>query len=74
MMTYKGYRGRAALDAESGAYHGEVVGIRDVITFEGDTREELRRAFRESVDDYLAFCESRGELPEKEAVDRVRHG
>jgi predicted HicB family RNase H-like nuclease len=27
--------------------------------------KDLKKAFRESVDDYLAFCESRGEAPER---------
>ena len=45
--------------------HGEVINIRDVITFEGISVEELNQAFRDSVDDYLEFCVARGEDPEK---------
>jgi predicted HicB family RNase H-like nuclease len=65
MMEYKGYIGKVELDAEAGILHGEVVGIRDVVTFQGKSVQEVERAFRESVDDYLAFCRSRGEQPEK---------
>jgi predicted HicB family RNase H-like nuclease len=36
-----------------------------VVTFQGRTVDELRSAFRESVDDYLEFCERRGEEPDK---------
>jgi predicted HicB family RNase H-like nuclease len=36
-----------------------------VITFQGESVDELRRAFQESVDDYLDFCAARGEKPEK---------
>ena len=32
--------------------------------FESKTVQELRTAFQESVDDYLAFCAERGEAPE----------
>jgi len=39
--------------------------LRDVITFEGETVDELRNAFLDSVEDYLAFCTERGEEPEK---------
>ena len=46
-------------------FHGEVINLRDVITFQGQTVNELRRAFQESVEDYLAFCAERGEQPEK---------
>jgi predicted HicB family RNase H-like nuclease len=45
--------------------YGEVINVRDVITFEGTTVEEVQQAFRESVDDYLEFCAQRGESPEK---------
>jgi len=65
MMEYKGYIGKVELDDEAGVFHGEVINIRDVITFEGETVEELRQAFHESVDDYLAFCQERDEEPEK---------
>ncbi|MBM3145177.1 MAG: type II toxin-antitoxin system HicB family antitoxin [Chloroflexi bacterium] len=44
---------------------GEVINIRDVITFEGTSVDELQKAFRESVDDYLEFCAQRRESPEK---------
>jgi predicted HicB family RNase H-like nuclease len=66
MMEYKGYRGRiTALDDRQNILHGEVVGINDVVTFQGKTSAELVQAFHDSVDDYLAFCEERSEVPEK---------
>jgi len=36
-----------------------------VITFQGKTVEEVTKAFRESIDDYLEFCTKRNEKPEK---------
>lgn len=65
MMEYKGYIGKVELDEEAGVLYGEVINVRDVITFEGTTVEEVQTAFRESVDDYLDFCAQRGESPEK---------
>jgi predicted HicB family RNase H-like nuclease len=65
MMEYKGYIGKVEIDDEAGILHGEVINIRDVITFEGTSVAEMQKAFRESVDDYLAFCAQRGESPEK---------
>src|SRR5687767_8344051 len=65
MTEYKGYVGRLEFDDEASLFHGEVVNTRDVITFQGKSVAELRRAFRESVDDYLAFCAERGEEPDK---------
>jgi predicted HicB family RNase H-like nuclease len=64
-MKYKGYTGIVELDEESQVLSGRVIGLRDVITFEGDSVGEVMQAFRDSVDDYLAFCAERGESPEK---------
>jgi predicted HicB family RNase H-like nuclease len=64
-MTYKGYQAKVDLDEEAGVFHGEVINTRDVITFQGSSVEELKQAFEDSVDDYLEFCASRGEDPEK---------
>src|SRR5215208_5380753 len=65
MMQYKGYAAKVEFDDEANLFHGQVINIRDVITFQGQSVEELRRAFTESVDDYLAFCAERNEKPEK---------
>ncbi|MGA2195796.1 MAG: type II toxin-antitoxin system HicB family antitoxin [Bryobacteraceae bacterium] len=64
-MTYKGYQARVEMDEEAGLFHGEVINTRDVITFQGRTVRELKKAFADSVDDYLEFCAVRGEEPEK---------
>jgi len=65
MMEHKGYTGKVEYDDEAGGFHGEVLGTRDVITFQGESVPELKSAFEGSVDDYLAFCEQRGEEPER---------
>ncbi len=64
-MIYKGYSAKAEFDDEAMLFHGEVIGIRDVVTFQGKTVDELKKAFHYSVDDYLDMCKSRGEEPEK---------
>jgi len=65
MMKYKGYIGHVEYDHEARIFHGEVLGLRDVITFQGRSVEELEQAFQDSVEDYLRWCEARGEPPEK---------
>lgn len=65
MMEYKGYIGRVEFDNEAEIFHGEIINTRDVITFQGKSVAELTKAFRESIDDYLAFCKQRGETPDK---------
>ena len=53
-LTYKGYCLECV--AEDGELHGRIAGIRDVVTFHGETPEALQRAFQEAVDDYLDVC------------------
>jgi predicted HicB family RNase H-like nuclease len=65
MMKYKGYIGHVEYDDEAKIFHGEVVGLSDIITFQGKSVEELEEAFRGSVEDYLAWCKKRREKPEK---------
>ena len=56
MMKYKGYYGQVSYDDEAKIFHGELVGIRTVITFQGTNVEELETAFKNSIDDYLDWC------------------
>jgi predicted HicB family RNase H-like nuclease len=65
MMNYKGYMAKVEFDDEAGLFHGQVINMRDVITFQGQSVDELRQAFAESVDDYLDFCAERKEEPER---------
>ncbi|MTJ12933.1 type II toxin-antitoxin system HicB family antitoxin [Anabaena sp. UHCC 0187] len=64
-MKYKGYESVVEFDDEAEIFHGEIINIRDVITFQGSSVEELKQAFQDSVDDYLEFCKQRGEEPDK---------
>ena len=65
MLKYKGYVGQAVYDDEARIIHGDVIGLRSVITFQGKSVDELEQAFRDSIDDYLDWCKERGEEPEK---------
>ena len=65
MMEYKGYIGKVEIDEAAGILFGEVINVRDVITFEGASVDEVQQAFHDSVDDYLDFCAQRNESPEK---------
>jgi predicted HicB family RNase H-like nuclease len=69
MLEYKGYIG--AIEAEDGVFFGRVAGLRDVITFEGTTFAEVEQAFRDSIDDYLAFCAQRGEPADRPYSGRI---
>jgi predicted HicB family RNase H-like nuclease len=65
VLRYKGYRGRVEFDDEAEIFHGEVSGLRDVVTFEGRSGKELKKAFRDSIEEYLEFCKELGQEPDR---------
>ena len=70
-MEYNGYRAVVTFDDDIGILHGEVVDTRDVITFQGRSVDELKQAFRDSVDEYLKICDERGRTPDRPFSGRV---
>ncbi len=64
-MTYKGYQARIEYDDEDGIFVGRIVGITDVVGFHGESVDELREAFHQSVDDYVETCAKAGKEPQK---------
>jgi predicted HicB family RNase H-like nuclease len=65
MLSYKGYCGKVSFDDEAEIFHGEVCGLRDVVTFQATAADEVKREFRESIDDYLDVCRESGQQPDK---------
>jgi predicted HicB family RNase H-like nuclease len=64
-MKYKNYEAVIRYDEEDQILHGRVLNVRDVISFHGQSIEQVRQAFEEAVDDYLADCAEQGRDPEK---------
>jgi len=64
-MKYQGYAARIEYSDDDGLFIGHVAGIRDVIGFHGESVSELREAFEEAVDDYLATCAKLGREPQR---------
>jgi len=59
-MKYKGHEAHIEFDDEANVFHGEVIGLLDVITFQSTRMEEPEKKFHTSVDEYLKFCEEMG--------------
>lgn len=62
MLKHKGYLGHVQFDDKAHLFHGEVINAQDVITFQGETVSELKQAFIDSVETYLAFAKSAANL------------
>jgi predicted HicB family RNase H-like nuclease len=65
LLSHKGYTAAAEVDFDDGLIHGRVLGIRDVVTFEGTTTKAARQDFEAAVEDYLAQCRDEGKEPER---------
>ena len=63
-ITYRGYVGSIEISEEDDVIFGKVLGISDLISYEGTSCSDLIRDFHEAVDDYLATCEAEGIEPE----------
>lgn len=66
VLKYKGYFTKVRFSAEDNVLYGKIEGISSLVMFEAEKASDVERAFREAVDDYLAFCEDNGIEPEKE--------
>ena len=63
-LKYKGYIGSVEFSADDRILHGQILFIRDGITYEGKSIKKINADFREAVDDYLELCENDGRKPD----------
>lgn len=71
VLSYNGYSARIQFDADDDVFFGRIAGIADGVTFHADNVADLRMAFREAVDDYLATCARVGKPLEKPYSGKV---
>lgn len=64
-LTYKGFIGSVHFSAEDKVFHGKIEGINDLVAFEGNSVDELIKAFYEAVDDYIELCKEAKKTPLK---------
>jgi predicted HicB family RNase H-like nuclease len=65
ILKYKEFIGSVHFSTDDNVFFGKLVGIDDLITFEGNTVEELKSSFEEAVDDYVELCSTIGKSPHK---------
>lgn len=66
LMRYKGYWAKVQYSEEDNCFWGKIEGIRDSITFEGTSVDELRKDFEGAIDDYIEWCKADGVEPQKQ--------
>ena len=65
ILQYGDYLASVHFSAEDEVFFGKIIGINDSVTFEGSTVNELKKAFRAAVEDYLETCKALQKEPEK---------
>ncbi len=65
LKPYKGYTATVEFDADEMLLHGRLDRIRDVVSFHATSVDDLHAEFVAAVDDYLAFCRERNEVPDR---------
>lgn len=64
-LSYKDYYGTVEYSLDDDILYGKVIGINGLLSYEGQTLDELRKDFESVVDEYLQDCESQGIKPQK---------
>ena len=65
VLTYKEFVGSVHYSTDDEIFFGKIEGIDDLVTFEGASVAELKKSFKESVDDYIEICKKANKAPEK---------
>jgi predicted HicB family RNase H-like nuclease len=71
VMSYRDYSARIEYSDEDGCFVGHLAGIRDIVGFHGESVSELKVAFEEAVDDYLATCKKLQRSPQRPYSGKV---
>ena len=64
-MNYRGYTAHVRYSEPDECLIGNIIGIHDVVSFEGESVSELRAAFEDAVEDYLQACERLSREPNR---------
>jgi predicted HicB family RNase H-like nuclease len=64
-MQYKGHYGSVHYSDEDSCFFGKIEHIRGLYSYEGHDVKSIRKAFHETVDEYLDDCKNENKAPDK---------
>ncbi len=64
-FSYKGYLGSIEFSLDDNCLFGKILFIKDLINYEAETLNDLKKEFEIAVDDYLKVCKENGWNPDK---------
>ena len=69
ILEYKGYYGTVEFSDSDNIFFGKVIGIRCLISYEGDNEKNLKEDFEGAIDAYLEMCKEESVEPEKAYIE-----
>jgi len=71
ILKYNDFIATVKYSEEDEAFVGRIEGINSVVSFEGQSVEDLKSAFKEAVESYLDFCSRKGITESKKSYTGV---
>lgn len=65
LLLHEGFFGSVHFSPQDSCFFGRIEGIDDLVTFEGRSVDEIKKAFQEAVVDYKTLCISLGKPMQK---------
>lgn len=65
IIEHKEFIGTVSYSDIDACFYGKIEGINDLVTFEGSSVKELKKAFHQAVNDYIKLCAEAGKEPYK---------
>lgn len=65
LLSYKNYNGTVEYSQVDRCLFGKVIGIKSLLSYEGESVQELEQDFKNVVDEYLRDCKERNVEPEQ---------
>lgn len=59
-ITYKGFTARVEYSADDSVFVGRVIGVEDIIAFDGSTVDELKKEMGKMIEFHLEVCKTKG--------------
>lgn len=74
LLSYKNYNGTVEYSKNDNCLFGKIVGLKSLLSYEGDSVQELEQDFRNVIDEYLRDCAERNIEPEQHTKEALMSG
>lgn len=68
MIKYRGYIGIFEFDEKTCLFLGKLSNAHHLVTFQGNSIESTKQAFKDAVNEYVSWYNKHGNAPEKPSV------